>query len=170
MQHSAGFKREQSRQRSTRITQTKSTTGKEKKAWNMQTEVGERESERERERERVLGLGPGWLAIVLLFALAAATVGFATFAKSVVCSRPPALCRFSVFIAVVISVFSFSFPVEVCRMYLSGVSILERWHPQVFFSFSCFLKFKCYIIRALIGYTFLFVEKLSKPPPPGPKD
>jgi hypothetical protein len=51
----------------------------------------------------------GGLAFVLLFALAAATVGFATFAMSVVCSRPPALCRFSVFIAVVISVFSFSF-------------------------------------------------------------
>jgi hypothetical protein len=49
--HSAGFKREQSRQRSKRITQTKSTTGKVKKAWDMQTEVGERERERERERE-----------------------------------------------------------------------------------------------------------------------
>jgi hypothetical protein len=49
--HSAGFKREQSRQRSTRITQTKSTTGKEKKAWDMQTEVGEREREGGRERE-----------------------------------------------------------------------------------------------------------------------
>jgi hypothetical protein len=85
--HSAGFKREQSRQRSTRITQTKS-TGKEKKAWDMQTEVGERG----REREYLV-----WLAFVLLFTLAAATVGFATFAKSVVCSRPPALCRFCIY-------------------------------------------------------------------------
>ncbi len=109
MLHSAGFKREQSRQRSTRITQTKSTTGKEKKAWDMQTEVGEREREGGREREYLVW-ALGGLAFVLLFALAAAaTVGFATFAMSVVCSRPPALCRFSVFIAVVISVFSFSF-------------------------------------------------------------
>ncbi len=63
MLHSAGFKREQSRQRSTRITQTKCTTGKEKKAWHMQTEVGERE------RERVLALGPGGAGVCFVVCL-----------------------------------------------------------------------------------------------------
>jgi hypothetical protein len=57
--HSAGFKREQSRQRSTRITQTKSTTGKERKLGICKRRLGgERERERERESTK---FGP-WVA------------------------------------------------------------------------------------------------------------